>query len=129
MPTVHRHWLSKLMQRLTICSSEIIKLPVAKIKWVGGGSEGWIKEHPVTPINPGFKSNVHKMFRRHPGHLLNVLCTFNLCPVSTEVKYLHFADFSVSRNKGRPWKESQTRTFRLTFSLYARSVLSMMFLL
>ena len=23
------------------------------------------------------------MFRRRPGRLLNVLCTFNLCPVST----------------------------------------------
>ena len=28
------------------------------------------------------KLNVHKMFRRRPGRLLNVLCTFNLHPVS-----------------------------------------------
>ena len=28
------------------------------------------------------KLNVHKTFRRRPGHLLNVLCTFNLCLVS-----------------------------------------------
>ena len=27
--------------------------------------------------------NVHKTFRRRPGHLLNVLCTFNLRPVFT----------------------------------------------
>ena len=26
--------------------------------------------------------NVHKKFRRRPGRLLNVLCTFNLRPVS-----------------------------------------------
>ena len=27
--------------------------------------------------------NVHKTFRRSPGRLLNVFCTFNLSPVST----------------------------------------------
>ena len=35
------------------------------------------------PVDTGRKLNVHKMFRRRPGRLLNVLCTFNLCPVST----------------------------------------------
>ena len=34
------------------------------------------------PVDTGHKLNVHKMFIRRPGHLLNVLCTFNLCPVS-----------------------------------------------
>ena len=29
------------------------------------------------------KLNVHKTFRRRPGRVLNVLCTFNLLPVST----------------------------------------------
>ena len=29
------------------------------------------------------KLNVHKTFRRCPGRLLNILCTFNLHPVST----------------------------------------------
>ena len=28
------------------------------------------------------KLNKYKTFRRHPGRLLNVLCTFNLRPVS-----------------------------------------------
>ena len=36
------------------------------------------------PVGTRPKLNVHKTFRRHPGHLLNVLCTFNLCPVSTD---------------------------------------------
>ena len=36
------------------------------------------------PVDTGRKLNVHKTFRRRPGRLLNVLCTFNLCPVSTE---------------------------------------------
>ena len=43
---------------------------------------------PVTstsnyPVDTGRKLNVHKTFRRRPGRLLNVLCTFNLRPVST----------------------------------------------
>ena len=35
------------------------------------------------PVDTGRKLNVHKTFRRCPGRLLNVLCTFNLRPVST----------------------------------------------
>ena len=35
------------------------------------------------PVNTGRKLNVHKTFRRRPGRLLNVLCKFNLRPVST----------------------------------------------
>ena len=34
------------------------------------------------PVDAGRKLNVHKTFRRRHGHLLNVLCTFNLRPVS-----------------------------------------------
>ena len=36
-----------------------------------------------TPEDTGRKLNVHKTFRRCPGRLPNVLCTFNLRPVST----------------------------------------------
>ena len=36
----------------------------------------------VTPVDTGLKLNVHKTFRRRPGSLLNILCTFNLRPVS-----------------------------------------------
>ena len=35
------------------------------------------------PIDTRRKLNVQKTFRRRPGCLLNVLCTFNLRPVST----------------------------------------------
>ena len=35
------------------------------------------------PVDTGCKLNVHKTFRRRPGRLLNVLCIFNLRPVST----------------------------------------------
>ena len=37
----------------------------------------------IIPIDTGRKLNVHKTFRRRPGRLLNVLCTFNLRSVST----------------------------------------------
>ena len=34
------------------------------------------------PLDRRHKLNIHKMFRRHPERLPNVLCTFNLRPVS-----------------------------------------------
>ena len=37
----------------------------------------------MLPVDIGRKLNVHKTFRRRPGRLLNVLCTFNLRPAST----------------------------------------------
>ena len=40
-----------------------------------------------SPVETGRKSNLHKTFRRRPGRLLNVLCTFNLRPVSTGFPY------------------------------------------
>ena len=41
------------------------------------------------PVDTGLKLNVHKTFRRRPGRLLNVLCTFNLRPVSRGyIKYI-----------------------------------------
>ena len=35
------------------------------------------------PVDTGRKLNVYKTFRGRTGGLLNVLCTFNLRPVST----------------------------------------------
>ena len=40
----------------------------------------------INSVDTGRKLNVHKTFRRRPGRLLNVLCTFNLCPMSTGKK-------------------------------------------
>ena len=34
------------------------------------------------PVDTGCKLNVHNTFRKRPQHLLNVLYTFNLRPVS-----------------------------------------------
>ena len=40
------------------------------------------------PVDTGRKLNVHKTFRWRPRRHLNVLCTFNLRPVSTEYVYI-----------------------------------------
>ena len=40
------------------------------------------------PLKAGRKLNVRKTFSRSPGHLLNVLCAFNLSTVSREVRLL-----------------------------------------
>ena len=39
----------------------------------------------LSPVDTGRKLNVHKTFRRGPGRLLNVLCTFSLRLVSTRL--------------------------------------------
>ena len=39
-------------------------------------------------VDTGRKLSVHKTFRRRPGRLLNVLCTFNLRTVSTGYDHL-----------------------------------------
>ena len=44
------------------------------------------------PLDTGRKLNVHKMLRRRPGRLLNVLCTFNLRPVSTGADHFDMLD-------------------------------------
>ena len=36
----------------------------------------------IFPVHTGRKLNVHKTFRKRPRRLLNVLCAFNLRPVS-----------------------------------------------
>ena len=46
-----------------------------------GGSN--CRTQSAFPVDTGRKLNVHKTFRRRPGRLLSVLCTFNLRPVST----------------------------------------------
>ena len=65
-------------------------------------------EDLTIPVDTGRKLNVHKTFRRHPGRLLNVLCTFNLRlalhKVPNFTKYSgeetqSFAEFQVNHQK------------------------------
>ena len=44
-----------------------------------------VKKNINNPVDTGRKLNVQKTLRSCPGHLLNVLCTFNLRPVSTGI--------------------------------------------
>ena len=44
---------------------------------------GWAIQYPRRHTER--KLNIHKKFRRHPGRLLNILCTFNVRPVSTGI--------------------------------------------
>ena len=46
------------------------------------GAYNFIKKDSETFLDTGRKLNVHKALRRCPGRLLNVLCAFNLRPVS-----------------------------------------------
>ena len=43
----------------------------------------WVTKISSFSLDTGRKLNVYKTFRRRLGHLLNVLCTFSLRPVST----------------------------------------------
>ena len=45
-------------------------------------------------VDTGRKLNAHKTFRRLPGRLLNVLCTFNLRPASIGKHYRVTANLS-----------------------------------
>ena len=47
-----------------------------------GFNSVWLMEYLSYPVDTGLKLNVHKTFIRRPGRLLNVLCTFNLRPVT-----------------------------------------------
>ena len=56
------------------------------------------------PVDTGRKLIVHKTFRRRPGHLLNVLCMFNLRPASSG-SYKEFApeNFGKFTAKSTSW--------------------------
>ena len=75
------------------------KMPVGSFKWIENASpfgKDFIGNcNEDSPVDTGQKLNVLKTFRRRPGPLLNVLCTFNLRPVSTESDEKYFLDFDV----------------------------------
>ena len=61
----------------------------------------------TNPADTGHKLNVHKMFRRRPGRLLNVLCTSSLRPVFTG-KLIVFK---------RPWELTFAQHFQMITTL------------
>ena len=50
-----------------------------------------------TPVDTGRKLNARKTFRRRSGRLLNVLCTFNLRPVSVGTSSVFHAETTWKR--------------------------------
>ena len=51
------------------------------------------------PVGTGRKFNVRKMFRRRPGRLLNVLCTFDLRRVTTGKFHIQKNIFKLASQK------------------------------
>ena len=71
------------------------------------------------PVDIWRKLNLRKMFRRRPGRLLNVLCTFNLRPVSTSnsnvtpvLKYIFFL-LEIWPEFRHTWLEWKINSFEL----------------
>ena len=62
------------------CTQQVISCSELIIKRLESSSNFLVLH---TPADTGRKLNVHKTFRRRPRRLLNVLCMFNLRPVST----------------------------------------------
>ena len=57
-------------------------------------TETFLQQAQTHPVDTGRKLYVPKTFRRRPTRLLNVLCTFNLRPVSTgQYNLLYHNDF------------------------------------
>ena len=56
-------------------------------------------------MDTGRKLNVHKTFRRRPGRLQNVLCTFNLRPVPAGLVYHTFglALYNIAFDENLSW--------------------------
>ena len=62
-------------------------LRIFKVPKVASMVEFLYSEAGANPAVTGRKFNVRKILRRRPGRPVNVLCTFNLRPVSTRNGY------------------------------------------
>ena len=76
----HVCWKIHKVSFLVVLQENIFTMlnEIRLVKWVSS----WVK---LYPLDTGRKLKVHKTFRRHPGRLLNVLCTFSLRPMSRGV--------------------------------------------
>ena len=87
--------------------------------------------HPDT-LDRGRKLNVHKTFRRRLEPLLNVLCTFNLRPMSKGISHLALRWLKLKRNRqnelsmkiflGKNAKKTKKQKKCTIYSLYNRNV-------
>ena len=51
-------------------------------KYISSSISEWLKNVKASTLDTGHNLNVHKTFRNHPKHLLNILSTFNLRTMS-----------------------------------------------
>ena len=88
-PTGYYHFFDpKLTSRLNFVP-KIVIMTCPKFSYLFSlsmGDQCFNEKNLGFPVDTGHNLNVHKTFRRHPGRLLNVLCTFNLHPVSTGLR-------------------------------------------
>ena len=68
---LHKYFLPPPFSKIAICNLFKANFPFC--------FNGFLLLYPLDTVQ---KLNVHQTFRKRPGRLLNVLCTFNLSPVS-----------------------------------------------
>ena len=95
---------------------------------------GKVIEDFSNPVDTGRKLKVHKTFRKRPGRPLNVLCTFNLRPVSTEKLFLSCGAELLNNFLGGLYffsmklkSEPKEKLKRIYYPLYALLLLSLLF--
>ena len=104
--------VSKQAQEVIFSRKEdIIKHPVVFFSNLPMNRKSTQKHLGLFPVDTGWKMNVHKTFRSRPGRLLNVLCTFSLCPVSIGLldEKLNFSEHMRTEQK---LKTFQNRNFK-----------------
>ena len=78
-------YLAKFQKKIAICESFFLKFCVFAFvcsRQFQPRKGSTLKTLHFHSQDMGRKLDVHKTFRRRPGRVLNVLCTFNIRPVS-----------------------------------------------
>ena len=62
--------------------------------------------------------NVHKTFRRHPGCLLNILCAFNLSPLSSGVEGMGEGRWEEEVQKNQEFYYIDNDRYEIPFNMF-----------
>ena len=76
-----------------------------------------LQQFRFNPVNTGCKLNLHKRFRRRQGRLLNVLCAFNLRPVTARKQANWYISWNKNKNcaPNQPWSSLLRKKEKLPF--------------
>ena len=86
--------------------------------WLSFWVQSYFFANSSCSLDTGRKLNAHKTFRRRPGCLLNVLCTFNLHPVSRGW-HLHYIRYIfLKRNSGFSINENDFSSWYISSKFY-----------